>query len=97
MWTTDSIKLRLLFSNLDAVFTKDLFSDYIDTYEMFICIHFQLYFHISTPNGTISTKMFDKRDDFDFDIVNFPFLDRDVPRRTSFGVLLLLLLLCCCC
>ena len=23
--------------------------------------------------------MYDKRDDFDFDIVNFPFLDGDVP------------------
>ena len=28
-------------------------------------------------------KKYDKRDDFDFDIVNFPFLDDDVPRRTS--------------
>ena len=26
------------------------------------------------------------RNDFDFDIVNFPFLDGDVPRRTSYGV-----------
>ena len=24
--------------------------------------------------------------DFDFDIVNFPFLDGDVPRRSSYGV-----------
>ena len=30
--------------------------------------------------------MYDKRDDFDFDIVNFPFLDGDVPRRTSYGI-----------
>ena len=29
--------------------------------------------------GTVSTKIYDKRDDFDFDIVNFPFLDGDVP------------------
>ena len=28
----------------------------------------------------------DKRDDFDFDIVNFPFLDGDVPRRPSYEV-----------
>ena len=27
-----------------------------------------------------------KRDDFDFDIVTFPFLDGDVPRSTSYGV-----------
>ena len=30
--------------------------------------------------------MSEKRDDFDFDIVNFPFLDGDVPRSTSYGV-----------
>ena len=26
----------------------------------------------------MKTKIYDKRDDFDFDIVNFPFLDGDV-------------------
>ena len=30
--------------------------------------------------------MEDKRDDFDIDIVNLPFLDGDVPRRPSYGV-----------
>ena len=34
----------------------------------------------------VSTKIYDKRDDFNFDIVNFPFLDGDVPRRPSYGV-----------
>ena len=38
--------------------------------------------NLSISNGTVSTK----RDDFDFDIVNFPLLDGDVPRRTSYGV-----------
>ena len=37
-------------------------------------------------DGTVSTKIYDKRDDFDFDIVNFPFLYCDVPRRTSYGI-----------
>ena len=31
-------------------------------------------------------KFCNKRDDFDFEIVNFPFLDGDVPRSTSYGV-----------
>ena len=31
-------------------------------------------------------KVFNKRDDFDFEIVNLPFLDGDVPRSTSYGV-----------
>ena len=42
--------------------------------------------HLSISNGTVSTKIYDKRDDFDFDIFNFPFLGGDVPRRTSYGV-----------
>ena len=37
-------------------------------------------------HGTVSTKIYDKRGDSDFDIVNFPFLAGDVPRRTSNGV-----------
>ena len=32
------------------------------------------------------TKIYDKCDGFDFEIVNFPFLDGDVPRSTSYGV-----------
>ena len=35
---------------------------------------------------SIKTKIYDKRDDFDFDIVDFPSLDGDVPRSTSYGV-----------
>ena len=31
--------------------------------------------HLSIANGFVSFKINDKRDDFDFDIVNFPFLD----------------------
>ena len=39
--------------------------------------------NLCISNGTVSTKIYDKRDDFDFDIVNFPFLDGDAPRSTS--------------
>ena len=42
--------------------------------------------HLSISNGFVSSKIYGKRDDFDFDIVNFPFLDVDVPRSTSYGV-----------
>ena len=41
--------------------------------------------HLSITNNTVSTKIYDKRDDFDFDIVNFPHLDGDVPHATSYG------------
>ena len=44
---------------------------------IYICLFLTAFF---------SSKINDKRDDFDFDIVNFPFLDGDVPRRPSYGV-----------
>ena len=34
----------------------------------------------SLSDDFVKTKIYDKRNDFDFDIVNFPFLDGDVPR-----------------
>ena len=42
--------------------------------------------HLSISDGLVKTKTYDKRDDFDFHIVHFPFLDGDVPRSTSYGV-----------
>ena len=42
--------------------------------------------HLSISNDIVSTKIYDKRDDFDIEFVNFPFLDGDVPRSTSYGV-----------
>ena len=42
--------------------------------------------NLSIHYDIFSTKIYDKRDDFNFDIVNFPFLDGDVPRRPSYGV-----------
>ena len=42
--------------------------------------------NLSITNGIVSSKMYDKRDDFSFEIVNFPFLDGDVSRSPSYGV-----------
>ena len=39
--------------------------------------------NLSISNDIVSSKIYDKRDEFDFEIVNFPFLDGDVPRFTS--------------
>ena len=42
--------------------------------------------HLSISIGFVSSKIYDKRGDFGFDIVGFPFLDGDVPSSTSYGV-----------
>ena len=42
--------------------------------------------NLSITNGMVSSKIYDKRDDFNFEIVKIPFLDGDVPRSPSYGV-----------
>ena len=47
---------------------------------------------MSVTNGIVSSKIDDKQDDFNFEIVNFPFLDRDFPRSPSYDVYVSLLI-----
>ena len=42
--------------------------------------------HLSISDDFVSSKIYDKCDDFDFHIVNFQFLDGDIPRATSYGI-----------
>ena len=42
--------------------------------------------NLSITNVIVSSKIYDKRDVFNFEIVNFPFLDGDVSRSPSYGV-----------
>ena len=42
--------------------------------------------HLSISIDIVSTKIYNKRDDFDFEIVNFLCLDDDVPHSTPYGV-----------
>ena len=44
---------------------------------------------MSMTNGIVSSKTYDKREDFNFEIVNFTFLERDVPRSPSYGIYIL--------
>ena len=41
---------------------------------------------MSITNGIVLSKNYDKWDDFNFEILNFPFLDGDVPHSPSCGV-----------
>ena len=40
--------------------------------------------HLSISDGIVKTRIYDVRDDFDF--VNFPFLDDEIPRSKFYGV-----------
>ena len=41
---------------------------------------------LSMTNGIVSSEIYDKRDDLNFEIVNFPFLDGDFSRSPAYGV-----------
>ena len=40
---------------------------------------------LTINNNVLKTSLYDKRDDFNFDIVNFPYLDGNIPKRPSYG------------
>ncbi|KAK3102775.1 hypothetical protein FSP39_013851 [Pinctada imbricata] len=42
--------------------------------------------NIKIVNGEIHTSVYDKRDDFGFNKLNFPWFDGDVPRLPSYGI-----------
>ena len=42
--------------------------------------------NLSITNGIVSSKIYDKRDDFNFEIGNFTYLDGDGSRPPSYGV-----------
>ena len=39
-----------------------------------------------TTDGRLNTKIYDKRDDFNFPIVNFPYLCNNTPVAPAYGV-----------
>ena len=61
---------ELQLNKANASYTEDVFLD----------------LNLSIHNDKVSTRIYDQLDDLNFDIVNFPFLDGDVPQRPSYGV-----------
>ena len=41
---------------------------------------------VTITDATISTSIYDKRDAYDFPIVNFPTLTGNIPKKSSYGV-----------
>ena len=50
---------------------------------MFVCL-----FDGVDSEGRLRTKLYDKRDDFNFPIVNFPFICSNIPAAPAYGVYL---------
>ena len=79
-----SLKNKHFGDNVNMIYPPELeIKDTTDTY--FSASYLDLLLNIDT-NGTFSTKLYDKRDDFSFPIVNFPFLDSNIPSSPAYGV-----------
>ena len=68
---------------LDQIYPTELQlnkANYSDTEALILDLN------LSITKGIVSSKIYDKRDDFNYEIVNFPFLDEDVPRSPSYSV-----------
>jgi hypothetical protein len=65
--------------NLDELEIKDTIES--DKSASYLDILFNI-----DSNGRLTSLLYDKRDDFDFSIVNFPFLCSNIPLSHAYGV-----------
>ena len=63
-----------------------------DLYPSLAKIRNEVDLDLSITNGIVSSKIYHKWNDFNFEIVNFPFLDGDIPHSPSYGAYISLLI-----
>ena len=68
---------------LDAIYPSEL--EIKETSDSPHFVNF-LDLHLEISDDQLLTSLYDKRDDFNFNIVNFPFLDSNIPRSPAYGV-----------
>lgn len=75
-------------NNTFSDYLQEIYPDELEikdtTESSFAASYLDLLLDIS--DTTICTKLYDKRDDFNFTIVNFPFLDSNIPASPAYGV-----------
>ena len=58
----------------------------IDKANISACITTLLDLNISIYRGRFYVKLYDKRNDCSFDVINYPFLDGNIPKGQSYGI-----------
>ena len=99
IWSCLQLSFNLCYRYIDdlIVFNNKKFGDYVkEIYPSQLTVekantsddlanYLDLTFIIES-NNRLYTKLYDKRDDFDFHIVNFPFLSSNIPSSPSYGI-----------
>ena len=68
---------------IDVIYPCEL--DIKDTTESSISASY-LDCYLNIDDGKLITRLYDKRDDFNFPIVNFPFMSSNIPSAPAYGV-----------
>jgi hypothetical protein len=79
-----SINNNQFHSYVDSIYPHEL--EIKDTTESFIYSSYLDVLLKLDTNGKIRTQFYDKRDDFNFSIVNFPYLCSNIPASTAYGL-----------
>ena len=91
---TICFNFTLLYKNDVLSLNNSKFGDYVECIELEMkdttdtnksASYLDLHLEIDNE-GRLKTKRYDKRDDFSFPIVNFPFLCRNIPVAPAFGI-----------
>ena len=78
-----SLKNTTFAEYLEFIYPRNLeIKETTETAASFSYLDCYLYF----VNEKLPTKLFDKRDDFNFPIVNFPFLSSNIPSAPAYGI-----------
>jgi hypothetical protein len=82
---------EMLFNDIlhnDMLFNDILTNDsYLMAYYLMICYLMTYYLMICyLMTYQLSTKIYDKRDDFNFEIINFPNMCSNIPASPAYGV-----------
>ena len=70
-------------------YIKDIYPKELElkeTTESETCCSYLDLFLYKDVDGMLKSKLYDKRDDFNFHIVNYPFLDSNIPKNPAYGV-----------
>ena len=70
--------------NIDKIYPKEL--ELKETTESIDGCSYLDLFLFRGSNDCLQCKIYDKRDDFSFQIINYPYLDSNIPSRPAYGV-----------
>ena len=57
---------------------------YYDAYDVYYFLFFELF--LFNDDGQLKCRVYDKGDDFNFDLGNYPFMDSNIPRALAYGI-----------